>query len=128
VQDLLKKVSVSTGFPLHQPLVVSGTLDPYTCPYPDKVKAKVEIKLKNGDTLTGEKEDYHGFFTRPFTWEEVIEKFKKLSTPVISDELQENIISVIRALDEQDDMSAVIDLISIKAMETAKGKVQTHAI
>jgi 2-methylcitrate dehydratase len=37
------------------------------------MKAKVKIELKNGGTLTREQEDYHGFFTRPFSWDEVIE-------------------------------------------------------
>jgi len=115
VQELLRKISVSTGIPIHKPLVVAGALDPYTRAYPDKVLAKVEIKLKNGDTLTCEKEDYHGFFTRPFSWDDVIKKFKRLSSPVIDAALQQKIIDVVRELDKQDDMLAFIDLISFKS-------------
>ena len=112
VQDLLHKVKVSTGFPLHEPLVVAGILDPYTLAYPDKMKTKVKIGLKNGETLTREQEDYHGFFTRPFSWEEVIEKFSRLSSGIISAESQEQLIAVVRNLENEPNMSKLIDLLA----------------
>jgi len=114
VQELLQKVSVSTGFPIHEPLTIAGVLDPYTRAYPDKVKAKVEIKLKNGKTLTCEKEDYHGFFTRPYRWEDTIAKFKKLSKGVISEAVQEELISMVKQLEGQPDLTGLIDLLAIK--------------
>jgi 2-methylcitrate dehydratase len=112
VQDLLHTVKVSTGFPLHEPLVVAGILDPYTLAYPDKMKTKVRIELKNGQTLTREQEDYHGFFTRPFSWEDVTEKFRRLSSGVIPTKSQEQLIDVIRNLENEPDMSALIDLLA----------------
>jgi 2-methylcitrate dehydratase len=112
VQDLLHKVKVSTGFPLHEPLVMAGILDPYTLAYPDKMKTKVRIELKNGETLTREQEDYHGFFTRPFSWEDVIEKFRRLSSSVITSESQEQLIVVIQNLENEPDMSTLIDLLA----------------
>ena len=78
VQKLLQKVFVHTSFPLHKPVVAAGILDPYTEAYPDQMKAKVEIHLKNGEKLESKKDDYYGFFTRPFNWEYTIEKFKRL--------------------------------------------------
>lgn len=48
-------------FPLHQPLIEAGILDPYTVAYPDKMKTKVKISLKNGQTLIREQGDYHVF-------------------------------------------------------------------
>src|SRR5205085_7035700 len=79
VQDLLQKIFVHTKFPLHKPLTVAETVDPYTRAYPEKVKARVEIKLKNGKEYTCEKDDHEGFFTKPFSWEKTIEKFQRLS-------------------------------------------------
>jgi 2-methylcitrate dehydratase len=95
VQELLQKVNVNTGFPLHKPVTVAGVLDAYTRAYPDEVRSKVEIKLKNGAVYTCEKKDYHGFFTRPFTWDDVIEKFYRLTNGIIDDSSQEGLIEVI---------------------------------
>jgi 2-methylcitrate dehydratase len=112
VQDLLHKVKVSTGFPLHEPLMVAGLLDSYTLAYPDKMKTKVEIELKNGKTLTREQEDYHGFFTRPFTWEDTIQKFRRLSAGVVTAETQQQVIDVVKDLENQPEMSVLIDLLA----------------
>jgi 2-methylcitrate dehydratase len=114
VQELLQKIFVHTGFPLHEPVKVAGMLDPYTRAYPDKMKTKVEIKLKNGQALTTEKEDYYGFHTRPFTWDYTIEKFKKLSNGIINTSLQKKIISTVRELESQPDMDGLIAFIAIR--------------
>jgi 2-methylcitrate dehydratase len=112
VQQLLKKVKVSTGFPLHEPLVVAGILDPYTLAYPDKMKTKVEISLKDGRTFKREQEDYHGFFTRPFSWEDTIKKFKHLTDGLLSGEQQTALIAIVRGLDQQPDMAVLTDFLS----------------
>jgi 2-methylcitrate dehydratase len=111
VQELLHKVTIRTGFPLHEPLAVAGLLDPYTLAYPDKMKTKAKIELKNGETLVREQDDYHGFFTRPFNWEDVIEKFRRLSSGVISAESQAQLIAVVRNLENEPDLSKLIDLL-----------------
>jgi 2-methylcitrate dehydratase len=112
VQELLRKIKVSTGFPLHEPLVVAGVLDPYTRAYPDKMKTKVEIVLNNGKTLTREQDDYHGFFTRPFSWADTEEKFRRLSDGVIPAGIQEQLIDVVKNLEQQPDMSGLTDLLA----------------
>lgn len=112
VQDLLRQVKVSTGFPLHKPLTVAGMLDPYTVAYPDKMKTKVEIELKSGKTLVCEKEDYYGFFTRPFSWEDTILKFKRLADGIISEHQQEEMIRIVRTLENAPDMSRLTSLLS----------------
>jgi 2-methylcitrate dehydratase len=113
VQELLQKVEVSTGFPLHEPLVVAGVLDPYTLAYPDKMKTKVEIHLKDGTTYKREQEDYHGFFTRPFTWEDTIQKFRRLSDGIVSAETQEQLIAVVRDLENSPHLSTLINLLAV---------------
>jgi 2-methylcitrate dehydratase len=115
VQDLLQKVFVKTGFPLHKPLKLAGVLDPYTEAYPDKMRAKVEIILKNGKTFTCEKEDYHGFFTRPFDWDYTIEKFKRLSDGAINEKRRTQIIDIIQKLDKEEDMGELIGLLHIES-------------
>jgi 2-methylcitrate dehydratase len=102
VQDLLKKVEVNTAFPLHKPLAVAGLLDPYTEAYPEKMKAKVQISLKNGESFFSKKDDYPGFYTRPFTWEQVISKFERLSSEKINHDRRQAIINVVKHLDTHD--------------------------
>jgi 2-methylcitrate dehydratase len=111
VQKLLQKIDVHTKSPLHKPLIVAGVLDPYTQVYPDKVKTKVEITLKNGRQLSCEKDDYEGFFTRPLTWEKVIQKFQRLCTGIISPLQQHQIIETVKMLDQLT-MDTLIKLIS----------------
>jgi 2-methylcitrate dehydratase len=112
VQQLLQKVFVHTGFPLHEPMKVAGLLDPYTWSYPDKMPSKVKIHLTDGKTLEAEKEDYHGFFTRPFSWDDVIAKFKRLCAGVISEEKQKQVIEIVSTLEKQKDIHALIDVLS----------------
>jgi 2-methylcitrate dehydratase len=95
VQILLKKVKVNTVSPLHKPLPFAGILDPYTDAYPEKLKTKLVIEMENGQKYTREKSDYHGFYTRPFSWKDTIGKFKKLTGNLLEDENQDKIISVI---------------------------------
>lgn len=116
VQDLLQLVDVRTGFPLHRPATLAGLLDPYTQAYPEKMKTKVVIRLKDGRQLTSEKEDYPGFFTRPFTWEQTIEKFRRLSNTKIDEQHQDRIIAVVRDL-EQQPVQALLDLICMPATD-----------
>lgn len=110
VQELLRKISVNTKSPIHQPVKLAGILDPYTEAYPGKVMARVEITLDDGRHYTCEKSDYPGFFTDPFTWEDVIEKFKRLTTDVIDADVQTRVIKVVREL-ENYSINDLIDLL-----------------
>ncbi|MBS1525900.1 MAG: MmgE/PrpD family protein [Bacteroidetes bacterium] len=115
VQQLLRKVKIGTGFPLHEPVKVAGILDPYTLAYPDKVRAKVGITLRTGETLNCEKEDYHGFFTRPFSWTDTINKFKRLSAEVLTNDETEQLIDTVTHLESAKDMSALINMLALPA-------------
>jgi 2-methylcitrate dehydratase len=96
VQELLQKVDVHTSFPLHKPVKLAGILDKNTEAYPDKLMTQVTIELKNGEKFSAEKESYKGFFLDPFSWEDVIRKFKKLIGNKISETTKDEIINIIR--------------------------------
>jgi 2-methylcitrate dehydratase len=113
VQDLLQKVSVHTGFPLHKPLTVAGALDPYTRAYPEKMLAKVAITLEDGREFSNEKSDYHGFFTRPFDWDDVIGKFNRLTGDVIDVDHAERLIALIRSFDLVNNAQELPQLLSL---------------
>jgi len=114
VQELLKKVKVHTKFPLHKPVKLAGVLDPYTAAYPDKLISKVKITLNDGVEFEREKEDYHGFHTRPLTWEGIVEKFRKLSADVINVRLQQQLIETIGDLENRkiNDLTGLLETIS----------------
>ncbi|HEY6765606.1 MAG TPA: MmgE/PrpD family protein [Candidatus Sulfotelmatobacter sp.] len=65
VQALLKKVSVR---PSHE----------YTEQYPQKMPAKIVVRLQDGQIIEHEVQDYPGLASRPFTWEDVVQKFDAL--------------------------------------------------
>lgn len=99
VQELLQKVKVHTGFPLHKPVKMAGLLDPYTAVYPDKLKSSIAIRMEDGALIKAEKEDYKGFFTNPFTWEDAIGKFRQLTKGRIKDQTGEQIIQRVHDLE-----------------------------
>lgn len=112
VQTLLKNVDIRTKSHLHKPVLLAGLLDPYTEAYPDKMKTTVKITLADGRSLEREQDDYPGFFTRPFSWEQTIEKFRRLTAGKLSGEQQQSLIHIIQTLDERDSRD-LIDAIAI---------------
>jgi 2-methylcitrate dehydratase len=86
VQTLLKKVSVR---PNHE----------YTDQYPLKMPAKISIRLKDGEVIEHEVEDYPGLASHPFTWEESVEKFDKLVSGRLDKGLGREIKDVVRSLE-----------------------------
>ncbi len=65
VQGLLKKVSVR---PNHE----------YTEQYPQRMPAKITVRLLDGKVLEHDVQDYPGLASHPFSWEESVEKFDRL--------------------------------------------------
>jgi 2-methylcitrate dehydratase len=116
VQALLKKVKVDTVSPVHKPLPFAGILDPYTDAYPDKLKTKMVIKMITGEKFSKEKTDYHGFFTRPFSWQDTTTKFKKLTGEYISALTQEEICNTVHDFEKY----SLRDLISLIAAPVKK--------
>ncbi len=95
VQSLLKKIQVQTKFPFHKPVKVVGLLDKYTAVYPEKLMAKVTVTMKDGKKYTQTTEDYHGYYTRPFSWSDTVRKFRQLSNGIISADAQQKMIEMI---------------------------------
>src|SRR6201997_4400537 len=66
VQQLLKKVSVRPD-------------QEFTDQYPAKMPAKIVVRLQDGKVIEHEVQDFPGLASRPFTWEESVEKFDRLA-------------------------------------------------
>src|SRR5271156_2254321 len=66
VQQLLKKVSVRPD-------------QEFTDQYPAKMPAKITVRLQDGQVIEHEVQDFPGLASHPFTWEESVEKFDRLT-------------------------------------------------
>jgi 2-methylcitrate dehydratase len=82
VQSLLRRVRISPSAD-------------YSRAFPEKVACSLKITLTNGRTYQLEKESYEGFHTHPFSWESIVQKFRHLASPVLSDSAQNQIIKTV---------------------------------
>src|SRR5580698_4650260 len=86
VQSLLKKVSVR---PNHE----------FTEEYPKKMPAKIIVRLQDGKIIEHEVQDYPGLASRPFTWQDVVEKFDRLVAGRIDAGLSGEIKDAVRSVE-----------------------------
>jgi 2-methylcitrate dehydratase len=86
VQGLLKKVSVR---PNHE----------YTDEYPGKMPAKITVRLQDGKVIEHEVQDYPGLASRPFTWEDSVEKFDMLVAGRADEGLSREIKNAVRSVE-----------------------------
>jgi 2-methylcitrate dehydratase len=68
VQNLLRRVTIRPDEALSQR-------------FPAEMPCRIQISLKDGQTLSIEKQDYAGFYTRPMSWEQAVAKFEQLAAP-----------------------------------------------
>jgi 2-methylcitrate dehydratase len=86
VQSLLTKVSARPNAS-------------YTAQYPRRMPAKITVRLKDGTTLEHEVQDYPGMPSRPFTWNDVVEKFDQLTADRIDSDLANQIKDAVHSLE-----------------------------
>jgi 2-methylcitrate dehydratase len=86
VQSLLKKVSVR---PNHE----------YTEEYPEKMPAKITVRLSDGKIVEHEVQDYPGLASHPFTWEDSVEKFDTLVAGLVDEGLSREIKDATRSIE-----------------------------
>lgn len=109
VQALMKKISVRTLFPIHRPLLLAD-LDPYTHTYPRELCTKVHIHVP-GKELIHEAKGYHGFYKDPFSWQDVIEKFRRLTGEGITEETKTEIIRIVQTLERKGNVTNLINIL-----------------
>jgi 2-methylcitrate dehydratase len=86
VQGLLKKVSVRPN-------------GEYTDLYPRKMPAKITVRLQDGKVIEHEVQDYPGLASRPFTWDDSVEKFDRLVAGRVDEGLSGEIKDAVRSLE-----------------------------
>lgn len=87
VQELLRRVHIQPA-------------DDLSRLFPDHHACRLTIRLRDGRTLTVDKQDYEGFHTRPMSWDTVGAKFTELAEPVLGRQTTTDVIEQVRRLDE----------------------------
>jgi 2-methylcitrate dehydratase PrpD len=80
--------------------------------YPRKWPASVEIITKAGEKLSARIDYPKGDPENPLSWEELIQKFNRLSAPVFSEGRRAEIISRVRSLEAEPSISSLISLLA----------------
>lgn len=88
VQSLLRRVTI--------------TPDPVlSADFPRKMPAMLEVEMDDGRVLSAAREDYHGFYTRPFDWAASREKFDRITGRFLTQGAQDAIADVIASLERR---------------------------
>lgn len=101
IQTLLKKVHV------HEK-------KEYSDRFPKEEACDITILFNNGKKLYIEKKDYEGFNTHPASWEFIIKKFNNLANPFAGEKLRNDIVEVIRNLENHpiEDLTRLLEKVS----------------
>jgi 2-methylcitrate dehydratase len=89
VQSLLRKVTIYPDEALSRR-------------FPAEMPCHITIYLKDGQTLSLEKQDYEGFYTRPMSWEKVVAKFERLAAPLTDATRHAAIVETVAHLETKD--------------------------
>src|SRR5207237_10275284 len=67
--------------------------------FPAEMPSRTHIVLKNGQSLSSQKRDYEGFYTRPMSWEMAVQKFERLASPYTDSDLRRSIEDTVERLE-----------------------------
>ena len=79
--------------------------------FPKKWPALAKIKTKDGQEYSANIDYPKGDPENPFTWEELIEKFRNLIAPVFSEARQDQIIEKVQSLEQTQDVTILSNLL-----------------
>jgi 2-methylcitrate dehydratase len=111
VQELLRRVEVRPATDL-------------TARFPAQHACRLRLHLIGGVTLASEKADYHGFVTRPMSWEHARQKFERLAAKTVEPELAAELAEAVSALDELETRDLTAILARTGACETTEGALR----
>ncbi|HEY6577916.1 MAG TPA: MmgE/PrpD family protein [Rhizomicrobium sp.] len=107
-----------------QQLLHRVTIEPdagFSARFPEEMACRVAIRLLDGRQWDIEKRDYHGFHTRPFSYEDATRKFCELSEPFAAQPLCSAIVDAVRQL-EADNIRQLARL--LKAVPATAGETE----
>jgi 2-methylcitrate dehydratase len=112
VQALLRRVDVRPAADL-------------TARFPSAHACRLRLRLADGLTLAAEKSDYHGFITRPMSWDDARKKFELLAARTVEPDLASKLAETVSALDELEtrDLTMILARAGMRAT-TSEGAVR----
>lgn len=105
VQRLLRKVTTNHN-------------EEYDKFYPSKLSCKLTVGLNGGQRKTIEKQDWEGMFSRPMSVEKLNQKFRRITSSLIDQETQDEIIDAVLNLDKKE-MGDLFEI--LEGVEMPKG-------
>jgi 2-methylcitrate dehydratase len=72
----------------------------FTDQYPQRMPAKITVRLKDGTTFSHEVQDCPGMPSQPFTWDDVVSKFDQLVAGRIDSDLAGEIKEAVRSVEQ----------------------------
>jgi len=81
-------------------------------PFPKQWPASVEIATKDGRRFSARIDYPKGDPENPLSWEEEIEKFNELSSPVFTEDRRKQLVSRVRSLETEESIANLADLLS----------------
>jgi 2-methylcitrate dehydratase len=87
VQNLLRRVEVEPS-------------PEYSARFPEEMPCTVKVRLKDGRELQISKRDYAGFFTRPMSWEQAVDKFSIVSAPYATEQMQRDVVLAVEQIED----------------------------
>lgn len=87
VQRLLRKISIKES-------------PAFSAAFPEEMRSRISIQLKDGRTLWIERKDYEGFHTHPIGWEGAWRKFAALGRPFVSEQTLQSIFEAVQQLEK----------------------------
>jgi len=97
VQHLLRKVTIRPDAELSRR-------------FPAELPCRIQVTLKDGQTLVAEKQDYAGFYTRPLSWEQAVAKFERLAAAAVGADRRAALIETVAHLETMhvDQLTAIL--------------------
>src|SRR6266516_163745 len=89
VQNLLRKVTIQPDEALSKR-------------FPAEMPCHIQISLKDGRTLSIEKQDYEGFYTQPMPWNKAVAKFDRLAAPYTNAAQRAAIVEMVAHLETKE--------------------------
>ncbi|HET8854419.1 MAG TPA: hypothetical protein VFM60_00735, partial [Salinimicrobium sp.] len=91
----------------------------YSDRFPFEMAVDISIKFKGGKVLHVSKKDYEGFHSRPASWDFITGKFRNLTDPFIDEQLQKEIISIVRDLENYriKDLMGVLERVGLNQLK-----------
>jgi 2-methylcitrate dehydratase len=86
--------------------------------------AKITVRLQDGKVVEHEVQDYPGLASRPFTWEEVVQKFDTLVAGRIDEGLSGEIKNAVRSVEniQVRDLMKLLGSIRVASKTTSSSK------